>query len=175
MNKDDKNCHFVLLIIDISKHRAKETGHVDFFKFLWKFWALNFFFFFYNFVILWHFCNFWKSLYEILESFEILCKFGEKKMFSSEIHVFRSDQFSLLITSVVRYCQNGLRRKHGKSSLLQQMMTLLIEDLVLLYEKCNCIRIMSLNKLFFFIFFFFYFVNLKKFTKLKLKKKKKLK
>ena len=28
MNKDDKNCHFVLLIIDISKHGAKEMGHV---------------------------------------------------------------------------------------------------------------------------------------------------
>ena len=28
MNKDDKNRHFVLLIIDISKHGAKEMGHV---------------------------------------------------------------------------------------------------------------------------------------------------
>ena len=28
MNKDDKNRHFVLLIIDISKHGAKEIGHV---------------------------------------------------------------------------------------------------------------------------------------------------
>ena len=28
MNKDDKNRHFVLLIIDMSKHRAKEMGHV---------------------------------------------------------------------------------------------------------------------------------------------------
>ena len=28
MNKDDKNRHFVLLIIDISKHWAKEMGHV---------------------------------------------------------------------------------------------------------------------------------------------------
>ena len=28
MNKDDKNRHFVLLIIDISKHRAKEMGRV---------------------------------------------------------------------------------------------------------------------------------------------------
>ena len=27
-NKDDKNRHFVLLIIDISKHGAKEMGHV---------------------------------------------------------------------------------------------------------------------------------------------------
>jgi hypothetical protein len=27
MNKDDKNRHFVLLIIDISKHGAKEMGH----------------------------------------------------------------------------------------------------------------------------------------------------
>jgi hypothetical protein len=26
MNKDDKNRHFVLLIIDISKHGAKEMG-----------------------------------------------------------------------------------------------------------------------------------------------------
>jgi hypothetical protein len=29
MNKDDKNRHFVLLIIDISKHGAKEMGHVQ--------------------------------------------------------------------------------------------------------------------------------------------------
>jgi hypothetical protein len=28
MNKDDKNRHFVLLIIDIGKHGAKEMGHV---------------------------------------------------------------------------------------------------------------------------------------------------
>jgi hypothetical protein len=28
MNKDDNNRHFVLLIIDISKHGAKEMGHV---------------------------------------------------------------------------------------------------------------------------------------------------
>jgi hypothetical protein len=28
MNKDDKNRHFALLIIDISKHGAKEIGHV---------------------------------------------------------------------------------------------------------------------------------------------------
>jgi hypothetical protein len=28
MNKDDNNRHFVLLIIDISKHRAKEMGLV---------------------------------------------------------------------------------------------------------------------------------------------------
>ena len=28
INKDDKNRHFVRLIIDISKHRAKEMGHV---------------------------------------------------------------------------------------------------------------------------------------------------
>jgi hypothetical protein len=28
MNKDDKNRHFVILIIDISKHGTKEMGHV---------------------------------------------------------------------------------------------------------------------------------------------------
>ena len=28
MNKDEKNRHFVLLIIDIRKHGAKEMGHV---------------------------------------------------------------------------------------------------------------------------------------------------
>jgi hypothetical protein len=28
MNKDDKNRHFMLLIIDISKHGAKEMDHV---------------------------------------------------------------------------------------------------------------------------------------------------
>ena len=28
LNKDDKNRHFVLLIIDISKHGVKEMGYV---------------------------------------------------------------------------------------------------------------------------------------------------
>ena len=53
-----------------------------------------------------------------------------------------------LITSVVCYCQNGLRRKHGKCSLCNKwwhsFMNQRLNHLVLLYKKCNCI-IMSLN------------------------------
>ena len=74
------------------------------------------------------------------------CLFWKKK--SSEIHVFRSDQFSLF-TSVVCYSQNGLRRKHGKFSLCNEwwhsFMIQRLNHLVLLYKKCYCIRIMSLN------------------------------
>ena len=95
------------------------------------------------------FRNFLKS-YEIFEIYENL-----RKKFSSEIHVFRSYQFSLLMnvslfTSVVcyMYYQNGLRRKHGKCSLCNKwwnsFMNQRLNHLVL-YEKCNCIRIMSLN------------------------------
>ena len=53
-----------------------------------------------------------------------------------------------LFTSVVCYCQNGLRRKHGKCSLCNEwwhsFMHQRLNHLVL-YKKCNCIRIMSLN------------------------------
>ena len=54
----------------------------------------------------------------------------------------------LLFTSAVCYCQNGLRRKHGKCSLCNErwhfFMDQRLNHLVLLY-KCNCIRIISLN------------------------------
>ena len=81
---------------------------------------------------------------KMFSRFTIFGKFGKKK-FSSEIHVFRSYQFSLF-TSVVCYYQNGLRRKHGKCSLIwwNSFMNQSLNHLVL-YEKCNCIRIMSLN------------------------------
>ena len=53
-----------------------------------------------------------------------------------------------LFTSVVCYCQNDLRRKHGKCSLCNEwwhsLMNQRLNHLVL-YKKCNCIRIMSLN------------------------------
>ena len=53
-----------------------------------------------------------------------------------------------LFISVVCYCQNGLRRKHGKCSLCNEwwhsFMHQRLNHLVL-YKKCNCIRIMSLN------------------------------
>ena len=53
-----------------------------------------------------------------------------------------------LFTSVVCYCQNGLRRKRGKCSLCNEwwhfFMNQRLNHLVLLYKKCNCI-IMSLN------------------------------
>ena len=54
-----------------------------------------------------------------------------------------------LFTSVVCFCQNGLRKKHGKCSLCNEwwhsFMNQRLNHLVLLYKKCNCIRIMSLN------------------------------
>jgi hypothetical protein len=53
-----------------------------------------------------------------------------------------------LFTSVVWYCQNGLRRKRWKCSLCNEwwhsFMNQRLNHLVLLYKKCNCI-IMSLN------------------------------
>jgi hypothetical protein len=36
MNKDDKNRHFVILIIDISKHGTQEMGHVKMANGRWK-------------------------------------------------------------------------------------------------------------------------------------------
>ena len=72
--------------------------------------------------------------------------------FFFEIHIFRSDQFSLLLyrslTSVVCYCQNGLWRKHLKCSLCNEwwhsFMNQRLHHLVLLYTF-NSIRIMFLN------------------------------
>ena len=73
--------------------------------------------------------------------FTIIMSFSEKKCFNINISLF---------TSVVCYCQNGLRRTHGKCSLCNEwwhsFMNQRLNHLVLLYEKCNCIRIMSLNK-----------------------------
>ena len=54
-----------------------------------------------------------------------------------------------LLTSGVCYCQNGIRRNHGKCSLCNEwwhsFMNHRLNHLVLLYTKSNCIRIMSLN------------------------------
>ena len=76
---------------------------------------------------------------------QLFCLFWEKQI-SSEIHVFRSDQFFviniLLFTSVVCYCQNGkcsLCNKWWHSFMNQRL-----NHLVLLY-KFNSIRIMFLN------------------------------
>ena len=53
------------------------------------------------------------------------------------------------VNFVVCYCQNGLRRNHGKCSLCNEwwhsFMNQRLNHLVLLYKKCKCIRIMSLN------------------------------
>ena len=78
--------------------------------------------------------------------------YGKVFFFFRNSH-FRSDHFSLLIivlfTSVVCYCQHGLRRKHGKCSLCNEwwhsFMNQRLNHLGLLYKKCNCIRIMSQN------------------------------
>jgi hypothetical protein len=72
-------------------------------------------------------------------------------------HFFRNSRFPVrsvifinvsLFSSIVCYCQNELRRKHGKCSLCNEwwhsFMNQWLNHLVL-YEKCNCIRIMSLN------------------------------
>jgi hypothetical protein len=54
-----------------------------------------------------------------------------------------------LFTSIVCYCQTGLWRKHGKCSLCKEwwhsFMNQRLNHLVLLHEKCNCLRIISLN------------------------------
>ena len=79
--------------------------------------------------------------------------FGEKNFFRNSHFPVRSVFVIIvsLFTSVVCYCQNGfiLRRKHGKCSLCNEwwhsFMNQRLNHLVLLYKKCNCIRIMSLN------------------------------
>ena len=83
---------------------------------------------------------------------QLFCLFWKKKK-----KMFQNSRFPIwsvfvinvsLITSVVCYCQNGLRRKHGKCSLCNKwwhsFMNQRLNHLVL-HEKCNCIRIMSLN------------------------------
>ena len=77
--------------------------------------------------------------------------------FGKKMSFFRNSRFPVrsvfvinvsLFTSVVCYCQNGLRRKRGKCSLCNEwwhfFMNQRLNHLVLLY-KCNCIRIISLN------------------------------
>ena len=78
-------------------------------------------------------------------------------VFFGEIFFFRNSRFPVrsvfpinvsFFTSVVCYCQNGLRRKHGKCLLCNEwwhsFMNQRLNHLVFLY-KYNCIRIMSLN------------------------------
>jgi hypothetical protein len=54
-----------------------------------------------------------------------------------------------LFTSIFCYCQNGLLRIHGNCSLCNEwwhsFMNQILNHLVLLYKRCNRIRIMSLN------------------------------
>jgi hypothetical protein len=97
----------------------------------------------------------WRS--EILHEIECLVfhnyfiYFGKKKFIWNSRFPVRSVLIIniSLFTSVVCYCQNGLRRKHGKCSLCNEwwhsFMNQRLNHLVLLYRKCNCIRIMSLN------------------------------
>jgi len=92
----------------------------------------------------------WNRVFSFSQSF---CLFWKKKKCSSEIHVFQSDQFLLLMYRCLLLssakCQNGLQRKHGKCSLCNEwwhsFMNQRLNHLVLLYKKCNCRRIMSLN------------------------------
>ena len=78
-----------------------------------------------------------------------LVYFGKKNFRNSRFPVWSGFVINVsLFTSVVCYCQNGLRRKHGKCSLCNEwwhsFMNQRLNHLVLLYKKCNCI-IMSLN------------------------------
>ena len=82
----------------------------------------------------------------------IVVLFWEKKFFFWNSRFPVQSDFVInvsLFTSVVCYCQNGLQRKHGKCSLCNKwwhcFMNQRLNHLVLLYRKCNCIRIMSLN------------------------------
>jgi hypothetical protein len=92
-------------------------------------------------------CCFKSSIY----FFTIILSILEKKIFRNSRFPVRS-VFVInvsLFTSVVCYSQNGLRRKHGKFSLCNEwwhsFMIQRLNHLVLLYKKCYCIRIMSLN------------------------------
>ena len=98
------------------------------------------------------FWNFWKFFWNLMK----FLKFYENL---ENIGFFRNSRFPVrsvfvinvsLFTSVVCYCQNRLRRKHGKCSLCNKwrhfFMNQRLNHLVLLYEKCNCIRIITYNK-----------------------------
>ena len=67
---------------------------------------------------------------------------------SSEIHVFQSDQFSLLMYRCLLPSSVTVKM-HGKCLLCNEwwhsFMNQRLNHLVLLHKKCNCIRIMSLN------------------------------
>jgi len=104
--------------------------------------------------ITWGSCNmeFSKWPPEILHEIEylvfltIILSFLEKTIFpvGSVFVIILS-----LFTSVICYCQHGLRRKHGKCTLCKEwwnsFMNQRLNHLVLLYKMRNCIRIMSLN------------------------------
>ena len=103
--------------------------------------------------------NFSKWRLEILYEIEYLVFhnyfvfFGKKKHFSFEIHVFRSDQFSLLMYRCLLPSSATVKmdyeKKHGKCSLWNKwwhsFMNQRLNYFALLYKKCSCIRIMSLN------------------------------
>jgi hypothetical protein len=83
------------------------------FEILWKFR---------KFEIFWNLMKFWK----FYENFQILWNFWKFMKIWGEKNFFRNSNFPIrsvfvinvsLFTSVVCYCQNGLRRKHGKCSL----------------------------------------------------------
>jgi hypothetical protein len=89
----------------------------------------------------------WNRVFSFSQLFYL---FWKKK--SSEIHVFRSDQFSLLMyRCLLRRLlpSKWITKNTWKMIVMQRMMTLFMNQrlnhLVLLYKKCNCIRIMSLN------------------------------
>ena len=75
--------------------------------------------------IFWNLMKFWK----FYENFQILWNFWKFMKIWAENNFFRNSNFPVrsvfvinvsLFTSVVCYCQNGLRRKHGKCSLCNE-------------------------------------------------------
>jgi hypothetical protein len=102
--------------------------------------------------------DFSKWRLEILYEIKYLVFHNYFVFFWKKKNFFRNSRFLVrsvfvinvtLFTSVVCYCQNGLQRKDGKCSLCNEwwhsFMNQWFNHLVLLYKKCNCIRIMSLN------------------------------
>ena len=93
------------------------------------------------------------ALNRVFSFSQLFCLFWEKKISSGIYRRFSVRSVLVfnvsLFTSVVCYCQNELRRKHGKCSLCNEwwhsFMNQRLNHFVLLCKKCNCIRIMSLN------------------------------
>ena len=91
----------------------------------------------------------WNRVFSFSQLFCLFLKFFS----SSEIHIFRSDQFLLLMyrclpplsATVKMDYEENMENAPLCNEWWHSFMNQRLNHLVLLYKKCNCIRIMSLN------------------------------